>query len=530
VRLLLDKNAVLINTKQRRKLLKTVPTAKPVVVDGRQLVAVPYRLEEVKVLNNLGLQVPSPIVHKYDWPREKTMIPKPFDAQRWTAGMLTLNSRAFVLNALGTGKSLAALWAYDYLRRRGLAGKLLVLCPLSTTDRTWGDELFFHLRHLKAVVLTGTRAKRLKMLAEDADVYIINHHGAQIIDQALRERPDITHVILDEVSQVARNRSTDMWASLNHIINGAGKKSQRIWRACWAMTATPIPNEPTDAWAQVRLVNPSMATGFFTAFRERVMQQYGPHTWVPRKNALEIVDQIMVPSVRFRREDCVDLPPTIYITREVQMSPEQSKAYKSMFDDLSVQMAQGHILAVNEAVKVGKLVQIACGVAYDRNGNEITLGAPNRIKQTIEAIEESDSKTIVFVPFVSSVNYVAEELRLKGYTVGVIHGGVSKKQRDVVFQAFQNSIAPRVIVAQPAAMSHGLTLTKASTIVWYAPVTSSDTYEQANGRITRPGQKYTQVIMNIEASPIERRIYARLKKKQAMQNLLLERKTTREAA
>jgi len=83
---------------------------------------------------------------------------------------------------------------------------------------------------------------------------------------------------------------------------------------------------------------------------------------------------------------------------------------------------------------------------------------------------------------------------------------------------------PQIIVAQPASMSHGLTLTAASSIIWYAPLPNNEVYEQANGRITRPGQKYTTVIAHIESTPEERRIYYRLKNKQKMQGLLLAKK------
>lgn len=79
-----------------------------------------------------------------------------------------------------------------------------------------------------------------------------------------------------------------------------------------------------------------------------------------------------------------------------------------------------------------------------------------------------------------------------------------------------------MLVAQPAAMSHGLTLTAASTIVWYAPIPSNDIFEQANARITRPGQKHSQLIVMIEGTPIERKYYQRLKDKQKVQGVLLD--------
>jgi SNF2 family DNA or RNA helicase len=171
---------------------------------------------------------------------------------------------------------------------------------------------------------------------------------------------------------------------------------------------------------------------------------------------------------------------------------------------------------------MSKLVQIACGVAYDKGGEEVSTPATPRLELTYECILEAATKAIVFVPFVSSVASVMAYLREKGLSVECIHGGVAKQERDTIFSAFQKLEEPRVIVAIPSAMSHGLTLTAASTIIWYAPVCSNETYEQANGRITRPGQKHTQVIVNIEGTAVERRIYERLAKKQTMQGSLLD--------
>jgi SNF2 family DNA or RNA helicase len=505
-----------------------MPTSKLVKFEGRTHVAVPHRIEETRFLNNLGLKVPSPILHDYSWPRNMMRVPEPFRAQRITSASLTLHPRIFVLNDLGTGKSLSALWAYDYLRRKGLAKKLLVVCPLSTTERTWADELFFHFPHLSSTVLYGTRAKRLKMLADTSpDVYIINHHGIHIISEALASRPDITHLVIDELAQVGRNRQTDMWKSLNVITNR--QQCDIGLRSAWGLTATPTPNEPTDAYAQVLLINPRKAPRSFHGFRQSVMRQVGPYQWVSRDDATDIVSQIMNPCVRFTREDCVDLPPTVYMERHAALSAKQKKAYDAMHSELCAQIESGQILAVNQAVKVGKLVQIACGVVYDEHRNEHVVGAESRVAVALEAIKDSASKTIVFVPYIAPLNYLKAAVDKEGIESGVIHGGVPKRDRDEIFQRFQRSDDKlQVIIAQPSAMSHGLTLTAASTVVWYAPPTSAETYEQANGRITRPGQKHTTVILNIEGTPVERRMYHRLRTKQKMQDLLLTEKAYRE--
>ena len=99
---------------------------------------------------------------------------------------------------------------------------------------------------------------------------------------------------------------------------------------------------------------------------------------------------------------------------------------------------------------------------------------------------------------------------------------MKKDERDRIFGAFQKSKSPKVLVAQPAAMSHGLTLTAASTIVWYSCVTSNEVFEQANGRINRPGQKMNNFIIMLEGTPVEQRIYKRLQNKQKMQGALLD--------
>lgn len=508
-----NKKALVVRSRDPQQLLTLIPTAKPMVVNGNTFVAVPHRLDEVRVLSNLGMNPPSPIRYHYNWSGTYT----PFKAQMDTAEFLTMRPRAYVLNEMGTGKTLASLWAYDYLRMLGVRRKMLVVCPLSTMERTWADEVFRHFPHLDCTVLYGDRKRRRALLAQDADIYVINHDGLQIILEDLKDRDDIDIIISDEIAQAARNASTDRWKYLNTVINKQGGGT----RWCWGMTGTPTPNAPTDAWAQCRLVTPSSVPHYYGRFKDKVMKQVNNFLWVARPNAMELVYEAMQPSIRFSREECVDLPPCLFQTRHVAMTKEQTQAYKDMMTKLAFQASAGQVLAVNEAVKASKLVQIACGVAYDVDGNEVALDSKPRLEVVKQIVEESDGKVIVFVPFVSSVSHVAKYLELQGITVECIYGEVSKHERDRIFAAFQNSDDPRVLVAQPAAMSHGLTLTAANTIIWYAPIFSNDIYDQACARITRPGQKRSQLIVNIEGSPIEQKTYDRLKNKQKMQGILL---------
>lgn len=506
--------ALVLRLRDPSLVTAVIPKSKVFTHKGKEFVAVKHGIDEVKVLRNLGIQAPSPIKHHYDWPGRF----KPFLAQWETAEFLTMYNRAFCLNDMGSGKTLATLWAFDFLKKAGAVNRMIVVSPLSTLERTWGDEVWQHFPHLEHVVLWGSAQKRLALLGQEADIYIINHDGLKVagVVEALAARPDIDLVVVDEIAQCARNAGTDRFKALHTIVN---KQSPRM---AWGLTGTPIPNAPTDAWAQCRLLVPTNVPPYFNRFKDQVMKQVTQFLWVPRPNALDVVHEAMQPSIRFSRDECIDLPPCVYQTREVALTKEQSRAYKDMLTKLRLEIESGEVTAVNEAVKAQKLIQVATGAVYGDDGATLELDAGPRLEVVREIVEEAGTKVIVFVPFVSAVHRVSEYLRASGVSVECIHGEVGKTERDRIFGSFQRSAEPRVLVAIPHAMSHGLTLTAASTIVWYAPITSNDVFEQANARITRPGQKQNQLIVMIEGTEIERRYYARLQRKQKVQGTLLE--------
>jgi SNF2 family DNA or RNA helicase len=502
------------------------------------VVALPHRPDETRVLRNLGFDIPDPMPMHYEYPLANGRF-NPFEVQRVTSSFLSMHNRAFCLNDMGTGKSNSALWAYDYLRTVKQAKRMLVVCPLSTMERTWGDAVFMTFPHLDAVLLYGSRGRRLKLLDQKADVYIINIDGIGIIKKELAKRPDIDVIVVDELA-MARNAQTDRWLILNEICN---KQSPR---RVWGMTGSPTPNSPTDAWAQCRLITPDNpdVPRYFGRFKDSVMRQLTPFKWIARPTANDTVFKCMQPAIRYALDDCVDLPEQVVLTREVELTKEQERAYKDMMTRLSTEAAGGQILAVNEAVKANKLIQIACGVAYGTNGENIVIPSKPRVDLVKEIIEESEGKVIVFVPLTGALDSLALEIsKMFGKTssdmadmvadklegglglhsmVRVVHGGTSKSDRDRIFSEFQQQVEPRVLVANAQTMSHGLTLTAATTIVWYAPVHSNETYEQACARVRRPGQTKKTVIVHIAGTAMERTIYKRLAAKQSMQGVLLD--------
>jgi SNF2 family DNA or RNA helicase len=491
------------------RVLDSIPTAKPYTVRGVPLVVAPHGLDEVRVLRNLGIKAPSPILHYYKWCGQH----KPYEHQRQTAAFLTLNHCGLVLNEIGTGKTQSALWAADYLIQTKQIKKVLIISPLSTLERVWADAIFTGFVHRKFVVLHGTSEKRRKLLNTEADFYIINHDGFPIICEEAHGKFDL--VIVDEAA-VLRNPSTQRFKIFRRWM--ANNLSSRLW----LMTGTPTPNDPTDAWALAKLVGSPFCTKTFTAFREQVMMKIGQWKFVPRPESVEIVKHILQPAVRYTRDECFELPDTIIQTRQVELTAEQKKHYSQMLKHFVTEMsAEGTITAVNEAVKIQKLVQIACGVAYGDDGQNIGIDCSPRINLVKEVIEEAGEKVILFVPLTGTLHMLEKELS-KHWSVAVVNGEVSASKRNQIFHDFQHAKTPHVLIAHPATMAHGLTLTSASTIIWYGPINSNEQYVQANGRIERIGKRQVSNVVHIEATDLEHKMYERLKNKQKLQGLLLD--------
>jgi len=508
-----SKKALLFRLREPERILNVIPTAVKVRHEGEILVAVPHRPDETTVLRNLGFDAPSPISYYYDWPGPH----HPFEAQLETCAFVSQHPRAFILNSMGTGKTTSALWAYDYLRMNKVVRGVIVVAPLSTLERTWADTVFRSFPHLSCAVLYGTAARRKKLLAAEHDVYIVNTDGLKVIHKELKDRTDIDLVIIDEVA-MARNHGTDRWKVLNEVVN------KQCPRRAWGLTGAPTPNEPTDAWAQAKLITPNNADlpKYFSGFRERAMFQVDQYTWKAKPTAHDEVMKILQPSIRFSLDDCTDLPESVTITREVQLTTEQQRMYDDMVRKLIAEHASGQVTAVNAAVKAGKLVQIACGVAYDADGSHVTMDCGPRLAELEEVIEESEGKVLVFAPLTGVIEHIATHLR-KHWEIGVVHGATKKEERDEIFRRFQDPKDPlHVIVANPGTMSHGLTLTEATTTCWYAPINSADVFVQANARVRRPGQKRATVIVQLQGTPVERKMYSRVNDKVSAQDVLLE--------
>src|SRR6185436_8700004 len=308
---------VKVSPKHKMLGVPTTPAVTNLFPDAQHMngyTLVPHEPAQSFMLRRMNYDVPSPILTNYDWPHPTNQ--PPFDAQLKTSAMLTMNNRAYVLNGMGTGKTRAALWAWDYLNKNKLAGKLLVVAPLSTLKFTWSREIFNTLPARVTSVLHGSREKRLEALSKDADIYVINHDGVKVILDALAARKDIDTLVLDELA-VYRNGQAQRSKTMRKIASN--------FQWAWGMTGAPIPTLPTDAWSQAQIITPNTVPKYFKGFRDELMIRVNTFKWAPKQDATDRAFKALQPAVRFTLDDVVELPEAVYRTMDIELGPTQAK-------------------------------------------------------------------------------------------------------------------------------------------------------------------------------------------------------------
>jgi len=488
----------------QKEMAKTLTISSPLV----RVVQVPKAISRLsqlvttvrsavtQITQSSGMPAKNSIITDYDWPGKF----KPFAHQKQTAEFLTLNRRAFCFNEQGTGKTASVIWACDYLMNLGVIKRVLVICPLSIMKSAWQQDLFKFAIHRTCDVAYGEAKQRRKLINQGAEFVIINFDGVEIV------KDDITNggfdlIVVDEASAY-KNAQTTRWKTLREIA--------KTVKGMWMLTGTPAAQSPVDAFGLARLINPDNTPKYYGQFRDQVMAKVGTYRWIPKPQAQQIVHTVLQPAIRFEKDQCLDLPDVTFVERDAPLTPQQSKYYRMLKKQMLIHADGEQVTSVNAATNINKLLQISGGAVYTDTREVIEFDVSNRLQVIKEVIEEASHKVLVFVPFTHTIELLNAYLTKAGITCNVINGQVPVNKRHQIIQDFQDTENTRVLVIQPQAASHGLTLTAANVIIWYSPVTSVETYLQANARINRPGQKNPMTIVHIRGSEVEAKLYRML--------------------
>ena len=235
--------------------------------------------------------------------------------------------------------------------------------------------------------------------------------------------------------------------------------------------------------------------------------------WLPKRTATDEVFRALQPAIRYTKKECLDLPDIVYQTRDVPLTHQVLKYYTELKKQLLIEAAGEQVSAVNAAASLNKLLQISAGAVYTDRHDIVQFDISPRLIALKEVLEETTNKVVVFVPFLHSIQMVSEYLQKEGILNEVIMGSVSARQRSEIIARFQNSDDPKVLIIQPQAAAHGITLTAADTVVFWSPVMSVETYLQCIARIERYGQVNKMLVVHLRGSDVEKKMYEMLQGK-----------------
>ena len=168
------------------------------------------------------------------------------------------------------------------------------------------------------------------------------------------------------------------------------------------------------------------------------MNKVTMYKWAPKAEAKQLVHEALQPAIRFTKDQCLDLPPVLTMTREVPLTPQQAKYYNLLKEQMLVQAAGETISTVNAAASVSKLLQISCGAAYTDDKEVIEFDSAPRLNVLEEILEETDRKVIIFAMFRSTIDTIYNHLLKRNITAEYINGTVTPPKRSDIIRRFQN--------------------------------------------------------------------------------------------
>lgn len=441
---------------------------------------------------------------------------KPRDHQVRFAELWGSKGRVLNFDGCGTGKTLACIHA---VKTFWPDKRVLVLAPLSVVQPAWGEDLKFGWPQTTISIATGSKPSKLKALKSESQWILTNHDSIKLIyEEDLAHRFDV--IIVDE-ADAFRNIKAQRTKALIGV--------SRDVEFGTLMTGTPTPKSVTDVWSIAYACDFGARLGSkFTTFKYSMCDAFpipgappGAMRFVDKEGAHEQVTMMLSDiTSRVALSDVVELPDTITRNMRIELPKKLRDAYKRLVKDSVLELHTGALLDAGSAgVRANKLLQTLSGSLYDEEGVAQFVHS-DRCDLAMQIASQTDHALVVF-NWKHQRDELVKKARSMDMSYEIIDGDVTVARRNSIVQAYQAGKI-RVLFIQPQSAGHGITLTKADTVIWTSPTYRADLYEQVNARIIRSGQKRKTQIVNIAAiDTIEEDVYDKLNdKRERMFNLL----------
>ena len=413
---------------------------------------------------------------------------KAFDFACEKFGLLPSSSRSngvALLMEMGTGKTLTSIAIAGALYQFGKIKRILVTAPLSILG-VWEQEFeqFADYPHTVTVLKGSSKEKgeTLKALDDnELQIVVVNYESAWRIEKELLAF-DADLIIADEAHKIKEARTAQSKA-MHHFGDKARYKL--------LLTGTVITNKELDVFSQYRYLNRKVFGDSFYVFRNRYFDMVGYGNHIPRfRNYMldEFLEKMHSIAYRVTKAECLDLPDITEEIRTVELEDKAKKLYKELEKESYTELADSEVSAVNVLTKLLRLSQLTGGHLTDDEGdsNPVSTAKIKALSDVIDSAMAEEKKIVVMARFVPELNDIQKLLEDKGIGYAVVRGGIKNREEEI--RRFQEDSDCRVFVGQIAAAGLGITLTAASTMVFYSLDYSMSNFEQAKARIHRVSQ------------------------------------------
>ena len=430
---------------------------------------------------------------------------------------------------MGTGKSKVLLDNIAMLYDAGKINGALIVAPKGVVGTWYKQEIPTHLPdHIENVPvlwqanINKGQSRKLGTLfktGEELHILIMNVEAFSTQKGVDFARKFLScHNTLMAIDESTTIKNPDAKRTKNISKLSEGVKYRRI------LTGSPITKSPLDLYKQCEFLYPELLghSSYYT-FRTRyaVMKtaNFGGRSVqivVGYRNLSELSEKLKPFSYRVLKDDCLDLPAKTFMKRIVKLTPEQEKIYKQMKHLALAEMDGKTMSTATVLTQLMRLQQINCG-HFTADDGTIKSIKNNRITELLDTLEEIHGKVVIWGHYQYDVETIVEHLK-KEYgdnSVVTYYGLTPMSDRQDNIQKFQDKESPvRFLVGTTQTGGYGITLTAASTMIYYSNGYDLEKRQQSEARIDRIGQHFPMTYIDLMVeNTVDERIVKALRKK-----------------
>lgn len=421
-----------------------------------------------------------------------------------------------------TGKTLASIAVVGRAYLNGKMNRVLVVAPASVCP-VWKDEFEKYAAFpVEVRVLEGERAQRLRALqAEWPDnkllVAVINYESLwRLEEELIKWQPDC--LILDEMQRVKSPGAKQ---------SKSAAKFGKVCRYRLGLTGTPVNNGMLDVYGEYRALDQSIFGTSFVAFRSRyaIMGGYQNHQVIGYRNQDELIRKAHSIAFRCTKAEALDLPEQVDQTLYCELAPDERARYRQLAKESVLALQNEETLtAANVLTRMLRLSQFTGGFIKDGDYVEqVSSSKLNLLDETLTDLLDAGQKVVIFARFLPEIDAIKRMLEKKRVGYEWITGARAMNERGDAVAKFQSDPACKVFVAQIQAAGLGITLTAASTDIFYSLDFSFANYDQCRARLHRLSQKNNVTHIHLIAKgTVDTRIMAALKDKRDVATMVVD--------